>query len=231
MDKKNYRQLIIGGIALALYLVVALVVPFPKTPAYWAAFAFGLVAIAAQVYVMKAAFQQGEPVKSKFYGYPIARIGVIYLVLQLILSFAVMALGFAFKVPVWAAVVASAVLLGVCAIGFISADIMRGEVERQDAKIKTDVRTMRALQSKAASIAGLCADDETKKALSALADQFRFSDPVSSASVAELEASLAASVDELQAAVVDGDFAAAKQLCGKIEAALSERNRLCKLNK
>ena len=231
MDKKNYRQLIIGGIALALYLVVALAVPFPKTPAYWAAFAFGLVAIAAQVYVMKAAFQQGEPVKSKFYGYPIARIGVIYLVLQLILSFAVMALGFAFQVPVWAVVVASAVLLGVCAIGFISADIMRGEVERQDAKIKTDVRTMRALQSKAASIAGLCADDETKKALSSLADQFRFSDPVSSASVAELEASLAASVDELQAAVVDGDFAAAKQLCGKIEAALSERNRLCKLNK
>ena len=42
---------------------------------------------------------------------------------------------------------------------------------------------------------------------------------------------LTAAVDELQAAVVDGDNAAAKQLCVKVEAALAERNRLCKLNK
>ena len=231
MEKKTIKQLIIGGILLALYLILALAIPFPKTAAYWVAFVFGLIAICAQAYVMHVAFNQGEPVKSKFYGFPIARIGVIYLIVQLIVSFLIMALGFAFRVPAWAALIVCVLILGVSAIGFIAADIMRDEVERQDAKIKTDVMAMRALQSKAASLPGLCADDEAKKALSALAEKFRFSDPVSSDAVAALEADLAAALDELQTAVVDGDDTAAKQLCVKIEAKLNERNRLCKLNK
>ena len=229
--KKNAKQLMIGGIALVLFLVLTLAIPFPKTAAYWIAFVFGLIAIAAQAYVMKTAFNKGEPVKSKFYGYPIARIGVIYLAVQLAVSFLLMALGFAFKVPVWAALVVCVLILGVSAIGFIAADIMRDEVERQDAQLKTDVKAMRALQSKTASIAGLCADEETEKALTDLAEKFRYSDPVSSEETAALETDLTAAVDELQAAVVDGDNAAAKQLCVKIEAALAERNRLCKLNK
>lgn len=231
MEKRNVKQLVIGGIALALYLVITLAVPFPRTAAYWVAFVFGLIAIAAQAYVMRAAFDQGEPVKSKFYGYPIARIGIIYLVLQIVVSLLIMALGFAFKVPAWAALIVCVLLLGVSAIGFIAADIMRDEVERQDAALKANVKTMRALQSKAASVAGLCADEETKKTLTALADQFRYSDPVSSDAVAGIEADLVSAVDELQTAVVDGDLAAAKQLCGKIEAKLNERNRICKLNK
>ena len=232
MEKNNKnRQLILGGVALALYLVLALAVPFPKTGAYWIAFVFGLIAIAAQVYVMKVAFQKGEPVKSKFYGYPIARIGIIYLIVQLAVSFVIMALGFAFKVPAWAAIVVCALVTGLSAIGMVSADIMREEIQRQDGKLKADVKPMRALQSKTASIAGLCSDAETKKALTDLAEKFRYSDPVSSDAVREIEASLTAAVDELQTAVVDGDLAAAKQLCVKIEAALNERNRICKLNK
>lgn len=231
MDKKNTRQLILGGAALVIYLVLTLVIPFPKTAAFWIAFVFGLIAIAAQVYVMKAAFEKGEPVKSKFYGYPIARIGILYLAVQLVVSFVLMAVGFACNVPAWIAVVLCVVVTGVSLIGFISADIMRDEVEHQDNKLKTDVHTMRALQSKTADIAGLCSDADTRKVLAALADKFRFSDPVSSDATRELETGLTAAVDELQAAVVDGDLAAAKQLCTKLEASLNERNRICKLNK
>ena len=124
-----------------------------------------------------------------------------------------------------------AVILGFSALGFIAADIMRDEVERQDVALKADVRTMRALQSKTAAVAELCADPETKKALADLAEKFRYSDPVSSEATGALETDLAAAVDELQAAAADGDLASAKALCGKIEAALNERNRICRLNK
>ncbi len=229
--KKHEKQLIIGGIALVLFLVLSLAIPFPKNAAFWVAFAFGLIAVAAQFYVMKTAFNKGEPVKSRFYGYPIARIGVIYLAVQLVVSFAVMALGFAVDVPLWIVFVVCVLILGVSAIGFIAADIMRDEVERQDVQLKTDVKAMRTLQSKTADIVGLCADADTKAALTALAEQFRYSDPVTGPETAPLEADLAAAVDELQAAVVDGDLESAKQFCVKIGAALNERNRICKLNK
>jgi hypothetical protein len=54
---------------------------------------------------------------------------------------------------------------------------------------------------------------------------------VSNEAIAEAEADLAAAVDELQKAYVDGDQDAVAQLCRKASALLAERNRLCKLNK
>lgn len=231
MNNKTNKQIIIGAIALVLFLVLSLAIPFPKRAAFWIAFVFGIIAIVTQAYVMKTAFYEGEPVKSKFYGYPIARIGIIYLAVQISVSFVLMAIGFVVKVPAWVALVICVLILGFCAIGFIAADIMRGEVERQDVQLKADVKAMRSLQSKTVDIVGLCSDEETKAALSSLAEKFRYSDPVSGEETVSLETDLAAAVDELQAAVIDDDFSAAKALASKIEAALNERNRICKLNK
>ena len=68
-------------------------------------------------------------------------------------------------------------------------------------------------------------------ALNKLAESFRFSDPVSSDALNDIEASLNALVDELQSAVLEKDNAAAQTLCAKVEATLADRNRMCKLNK
>ena len=86
---------------------------------------------------------------------------------------------------------------------------------------------MRAIQSKANQMAALCADPGVKK----FAEEVRYSDPVSADALAEIERDLAAAVDELQAAVVDGDNANIPALTRKASAVLAERNRLCKLNK
>ena len=96
---------------------------------------------------------------------------------------------------------------------------------------KARVDTMRALQSKSVFIASQCDDSETKKELNKLAESFRFSDPVSSDALNDIEASLNALVDELQSAVLEKDNAAAQKLCAKVEATLADRNRMCKLNK
>ena len=230
MNIKN-KKLIICAIILICFLALAFLIPFPKTAAFWVCFVFGLIALGAQVYVFKIAFDKGEPLKSKFYGFPIAKIGVIYLIVQLAASFAMMGIGFAVKVPVWIALLVCILILGVSAVGLIAADIMRDEVERQDVQLKKDVQTMRALQSKSAALADGCADEETKKKLTDLAERFRFSDPVSSDAVASAEQDLTAFLDELQNAVLEGDWESAGLLIAKTDAALAERNRLCKLNK
>ena len=86
---------------------------------------------------------------------------------------------------------------------------------------------MRSLQSKISQIAAQSED----AAIKALAEEFRYSDPVSSDAIADAETDLAAAVDELQTAYVDGDSEAVAKLCRKASALLAERNRLCKLNK
>jgi hypothetical protein len=90
---------------------------------------------------------------------------------------------------------------------------------------------MRGLQSKADFILGQTDNADLKKALNRLAEQFRYSDPVSSEALTEVEANLSSTVDELQNAVMDKDIDSAITLCARAEVQLAERNRLCKLGK
>ena len=229
MKKHELRGIIVLAIVALVYILAALLIPFYKNMVFWLAFLFGLVSIGAQGYVMKCAFLDGQSVKSKFYGFPIARIGVIYLCAQILLSFLFMSLSVV--VPVWVAVLLSVVLLAAAAIGFIAAEAVREEIEVQDQKLKKDVSVMQNLISKVRYLSGLCEDAEMKAAVQKLADAFRYSDPVSSPALEEIERELGLSLEELQKAVVDGDTDSATALCKQIENTLAERNRLCKLGK
>ena len=225
MKKDTIRGSIGIGVLLILYILIAFLVPFAKTATFWVSFVFTLIAfcvVAASIYI---AFVKNPDAKSKFYGFPIAKLGVIYGVVQLIAGLIFMALGL--WIPVWVAVLIYAIALGVAAIGLISADAVRDEIQRQDVKLKKDVSFMRNLQSKVCQMATQCDAPELKR----FAEDIRYSDPVSSDALGDIEQELAAAVEELQAAVVDGDSESVAQLCRKASAVLSERNRLCKLGK
>lgn len=231
MKKNTTRWWVILGAVLVVYNVIVFVVPFPKNPVFFLSWLFTLAAIGAQGYVVRTAFYRGEGVRSKFYGWPIAKIGLAYLAVQLALGLAFMALGLAVSVPVWLPLVLYVVLLGVSAAGFVAADAVRDEVVRQDVKLVKDTSFMHSLQAKAASLPGLTQDAQLARLLEQFAEELRYSDPVSGEALRDAEAELAARTGELQRAVADGDKEAALALERKARAALSERNRLCKLNK
>ena len=131
----------------------------------------------------------------------------------------------------WIAAIVFVLLLAAAAVGVIAADAMRDEVERQDAQLKTDVATMRALQSRAAALVSRCENAELKADAQKLSDAFRYSDPVTNAATKDIEHELSACMDELERAVLDNDTESAKVLIKRAAAQLAERNRLCKLNK
>lgn len=232
MSKNRIRFYVSLAIVFALFTVISFAVPFTHNAVFWLSYVFGLVAVGVQLYSYPKAFDfEGRDVRSKFYGFPLARLTTVYLIAQLVLSLIFMILARYTGVRAWIPVVLYALLLGVFAIGFIAADSVKEEVERQDTVHKARVDTMRALQSKSVFIAGQCEDSETRMALNKLAESFRYSDPVSSDALREIEAGLNALVDELQNAVLDKDNAAAQVLCRKAEAMLADRNRMCRLNK
>ena len=231
LKKNSIRWRVIFGAALVVYNVIVFAVPFPKNAAFFVSWLFTLAAIGMQVCVVRTAFYRGEGVKSKFYGWPIARFGVMYLAVQLALGLVFMALGFTLAVPVWLPLVLYIILLGVLAVGLIASDAMRDEIVRQDTALKRDVTCMSTLQSKTASMIQLAHDEQTRKLLEKFAEELRFSDPVSSASLRDIEADLTACVDELHQALTDGDEASIPLLERKAVSVLMERNRLCKLNK
>lgn len=225
MKKDFVRSTICLGVLLVLYILLAFLIPFAKTAVFWISFVFTLVAFAVTGWALYTAFLKKPDTRSRFYGFPIARIGVLYGGAQLAVGLLFMALGK--WIPAWLAVLVYAALLGAAVIGLVSADAVVETIHTQDQKLKKDVTFMRSLQSKANQMAAQCSLPEVQQ----FCENIRYSDPVSSEDLAESERDLSAAVDDLQAAIVDGDKDVISQLARKADTLLSERNRLCKLNK
>ena len=232
MTKNKTRLYLTIVIIFVLFSVLAFAIPFEKNTVFWLSYGFGVLALAVQLIVQPHALDlDGHDVRSKFYGFPLTRIATAYLVVQLILSLTFMVLCKYVDVKTWVPFVAYVLIFGISAIGFIAADAMKEEVERQDTVHKANVGTMRALQSKAVFVASQCEDAETKKTLDSFSEALRFSDPVSNAATADIEENLTGLLEELGSAVLDKDYPAAKTLCARASTLLADRNRMCKLNK
>ena len=228
MKKDTKQALVIGAVVFIAYNLAAFMIPCLKTPVFWISWGFTLLAFAVAGYAVYTSLIQKTDVKSRFYGFPIARIGVLYLVAQAVVGGVFMSFGDV--IAWWLAVVVFAAGLAVAVIGLVSADAVVDQIQKMDEKLKKDVSVMRALQSKVGAMGAGC-EGEAAAAVQALAEELRFSDPVSSEDIADADADLAAAIDAVQAAVTAGDAENVKVLCRKASAVLAERNRLCKLNK
>ena len=229
MKKDALRGIVVAVVLLAVYHLIVFIAPFYRGGVFWTGYGFTLVAFVVAIAAIYIAFIKNPDAKSRFYGFPIAKIGVIYWLGQLVLSLAFSAAG---KVlPPWVAVIVFALALAAAVVGLVSAEVVVEEIQTQDTKLKKDVSVMRALQSKVNQMVGMAGDDEAGKAVKAFAEELRYSDPVSGEAAAEIEQEQTQLIDTLQQAMVDGDSAAALTLCRKAGVALAERNRLCKLNK
>lgn len=229
MKKNAIRWWVVLGVVLVVYNVLAFALPFPKTAVFAVSYLFTMIAILAQIYVIRTAFYRGEGVKSKFYGFPIAKLGVIYLAVQLIAGLVFMALGLI--VPVWLPLALYVVLLGIAAAGFVAADAARDEVVRQEVKLEKDVSRMREFQAKGRALVALNQVSEAARPLEKLAEDLRFSDPVSSEALTEIEDQLAECLAQLQEAVSAQKTEQILSVCQEAEHILAERNQLCKLSK
>lgn len=227
MKKDTIRFGLTVAILLVLYLLVVFLIPFAKTPVFWLSFGYTLAAFAVAWAAFWIAFLRHPGAKSRFYGFPIAKIGAVYWLVQLIAGLLAMALGS--WIPVWLAVLVYTAALGAAAIGLIAADAVADEIHAQDDKLKKDVTVMRTLRSQVSQLD--CTDPEAAAAVKKFAEELRYSDPVSSPALEEAERDLSAAVANLQSAVMDNDTPAIKQFCRTASRLLTERNRLCKLNK
>lgn len=229
MKKNSARVITLLAILLVVFSVIAFAIPFEKNGEFAVAYIFSVIAIVYQLYILKISFDHGKDAKSKFYGFPIARVGAYYLIGQLAVSVVEMAL--AAFLPAWVAIVINVILLAVVLIGCITAEIMRDEIERQDNNLKKVVVNMRNLQSLSSTVASMCEDATVKLKLQNLADEIKFSDPVSSEITEEIEQNIIAQMKEIQNAVIEKDYAGAGKLADKVLVDVKERNRLCAVGK
>ena len=230
MSKNDKRVYVSLAIIFIIFSFISFAVPyFTKNTVFFLAYIFAVIAIAFQVYVYRISSLGNGSAKSRFYGFPIVRVGIIYLVAQAVISLIEIAL--AAHIPSWVVLIINLFPIAFAVIGCMTTEAMRDEIVRQDVVIKKEVGNMRGLQSLSASLASQSQDQELRKELARLSEEFKYSDPVSSDNTIVMEKELNEQLIELQSAVIDNDIVSARTLCTKISVALKERNRICKLDK
>lgn len=116
------KEMIRGGVFLAVamiaYHLIAFLAPFMKSATFWVSYLFTLMAFVMASGAMYIAFFRKPDARSRFYGFPIVKVGMIHCSGQLIVGLVVMSL--AAWVPVWMAAIIYIVAFAVAAAGIIS---------------------------------------------------------------------------------------------------------------
>lgn len=227
MDKKQKSVIAVYAIIFVIYNILFWVIPFPKCASAIVMYIFTLVSIAASLYITHIAFSKGGDIKSKFYGFPVFKLGIIYTVLQLAMGFVICIINFFVTVPAWVAVVLSVLAAGFAAIGVITADNVRDAIEEHETETERVIEKVTYFKLDIESAVSMCTDTDLKKKLNVLAEEFRYSDPVSSDELKEIESIIDLKLIELKK-TMDCDVTEAKKIADQLSVLLTDRNRLCK---
>lgn len=222
MKKNTGMAYAVLAIAFVLFNVIAFAIPTAKTATFWIAYAFSVVAFALQIAIWKFAFNGADTLKSKFLGIPLISVAIAYLIIQIIAFAVFMALPLTAS---WIAIVVCALILGISAICLIGTETGREEINRVEEKVEKKVFYIKSLQVDIEMLASAETDTETKAALTKLAEKIRFSDPMSSEALIELEAEITAKVKALKTA--ENKTA----IITVLDSLITERNKKAKLLK
>lgn len=219
MKKNSSNGYLILGILFVLVSVIAFAVPSEKNAVFWISYAFTLIAFAAQIVIWKSTLGRAESLKSKFLGFPVVHIGIVYAIIQTV-AFAVFLL--VPTLPAWSVIVVCSVIAGVSVVCMISADAGRNEIERVEAKVQKKVFYIRELQADIELLADNETNADVKKALTQLAEKIRFSDPMNNEQLADLEDKIYTKIEELKTT------SSQLEIITELNSLLDERNKKCK---
>ena len=228
--KSKGMYLAVMFIVIAVYNVVVFVIPFIRGEMFWTAYGFTMAAILLSAAVGLYVFGR-ESLKSKFYSIPLLSVIRRYLIAQIIIGLIQMILPHFYTIPFQYAIALNVILLGICLVGLIIAEVGKDKIEQIDAKIKEKVFYIKSLQVDVEGLVDRAADDSIKKVLKDLAETIRYSDPMSSPQLATIENKIEGKTAVLAESVEKADWETVKTSCNELQQLFAERNRKCKILK
>lgn len=230
MKKKTISILSVYGIAFLMYCVLFFAIPFEKTGAVIPTFLFSVLALILGMLVVLYAAQKGETLQSKLYGFPILKLGILYTVIQLVFGILIWILNSFVEVPNWLVVVLSVLWLGCVAIGLIAVDNSQDVIEQIEKKSESQLTASKSFRIELDDIVNACENETVRSALENLAEEIRYSDPVSSEELEEIEHRINEELKNLRE-LLNSKEELELQKIKEIKRMVADRNRRCKLLK
>lgn len=229
MTKRQTSLVVIAAILLIVFNVIIFLLPVTRTSVFWIADAFAIVAIILQPITYHVAYNKTETLMSRFYGFPVVRVGYYYLIAQLFASCIFVLLSS--WIPVWLSVIVCIVLFAAAITGIVANDNTRDIVEAMDEHHSAQTDFMKRFYAKSKSIADTASDRDFQKRMLAFAENIKYSDSVSSPDLGHIEHDMWTTLNQLETSLKNEDVLLAAEELSQLDSLLLERNNLCKLYK
>lgn len=223
----------IWAICLLLFNALAFVTPNEIADvskfdgAFWVGYIFITIAFVGQLICAYIAFK-AENLKKLFYNIPLISISYIGLVVMLVLGGLTMVIP---GMPNWLGVIVCLAVLGFTAISVIKGGFAAEIVSDIDDKIATETAFIKAMTVESRNLVNRANASMLKKQCKKVYDAFRYSDPMSSVSLADIEQRIKEEFDLLTDAVIADDLNATESGTKELLRLIDERNNKCKNSK
>ena len=192
---------------------------------FWFSYGFLMLAFVLQIAaILTGRFESG--VESVFFGFPLVSVSLFYFIITAVLSLAFMILvSVGVAVPFMLMFVLECLVLGLYAIAFIISLSHKNVVVEIDKNIKKNVFAIRTLVTDVECLAEAVEDSALKAKLNRLAEDIRYSDPMTNETVAELDLQMKDAIAELEVFVSEQDYSAAEAKIRQAQLIMSKRNK------
>lgn len=195
--------------------------------AFWAGYIGITVAFVGQLVCAHFALK-AENAQKLFYRLPLVTVSYTGLVLTLVCGGLCMVVP---DLPNWVGALVCLLILVFCAVAVIKAAAAAEIVAGVDEKVKTQMQFIKNLTVDAETLCARAQTDAAKAACKKVYEAIRYSDPMSSDALADVEAEITAKFDEFTTAVNATDEEKTREIASEVVWLVEERNNKCRILK
>lgn len=226
--KAGGMSLAVLGIIFVVYNLFVFLLCKPQTPVFWMSYVFMLIAFGYQIASMFVSVKTLD-VETMFFGIPLMQLSVFYFGAELFASAAFMFFQnqVNYKIPLLIQVA----LLAIFAIMAIVAVAGRDASKAVKDNIQTKVSALKSIGVDVEMMAASAQDAEIRNRLKKLAENIRYSDPMSTPAIEDVELRIHQAVNELRVYCENGDKQSAIETIFRLDLMIVERNKKLMLSK
>ena len=192
---------------------------------------FTLVAFGGQIYFYHVSFCKDESIDSKVYGIPVFKVGIIYLVIQLVFTAIITVINIFVDPLVAVVVIVEIVLIGLAIIGLIAAESYKEHILHEEKEVIVNTSFMDNLKNEVKAFNNQFNYEPLKKAMDKLTDLIIYSDPVSNEKITIIEDEIGKVYILLKDTYFNKDYENLEKYINKLSYLVTERNVRCKSSK
>ncbi len=154
------------------------------------------------------------------------KLGILYTVIQLVFGILIWILNSFVEVPNWLVVVLSVLWLGCVAIGLIAVDNSQDVIEQIEKASESQLTASKNFRIELDDIVIACENETVRSALENLAEEIRYSDPVYSEELEEIEHRISEELKKLRE-LLNSKEELELQKIKELKRMVTDRNRRC----